>query len=109
MLAEMIVYSNPGVLEFLPALPDMLEKGELKGICCFTFARIERMEWDLERGIITADVRSLRDQTIGIRYRHGLEAMKKNGGPVKVSGNTATIDFEEGSTVHLELLVNPRK
>lgn len=109
MLAEMIVYSNPGILEFLPALPDALQKGELKGICCYTFAQIEKMEWDLERGIITADVRSLRDQTIGIRYRYGLEAIKKNDEPLKVTGSSAAIDFDGGSTVHLELLVNSRK
>ena len=33
-LAEMAVYSRPGIIEFLPAMPDFLAKGKLCGACC---------------------------------------------------------------------------
>ncbi|MFC8433272.1 hypothetical protein [Streptomyces sp. NPDC057253] len=32
VLAEMLVYSRPGVLEILPALPDQLPKGSISGV-----------------------------------------------------------------------------
>lgn len=107
VLAEMVVYSNPGILEFLPALPGMLTKGELSGICSFTFARIENIEWDLAAGRILIDIHSLKNQSIDIRYRHGLKSMEINGVKVPVTGNSAYIGFIKDITVHLLLEVEP--
>jgi alpha-L-fucosidase 2 len=105
MLAEMTVYSSPGVLEFLPALPPMLNKGVLKGIRCFNFTKIDKIEWDLASGIISAYIHSLKNQTIEVRYRYGLSGLKADGEPVQTKENSAIIELKEGKTLKLDLYV----
>ena len=53
-LAEMAVYSRPGIIEFLPAMPDFLAKGKLCGASLYTFMLLQTMEWDLEAGVLQA-------------------------------------------------------
>ena len=43
VLMEMLVYSRPGVLEILPALPASLSKGSIHGMLARTFARIDEL------------------------------------------------------------------
>ena len=105
MLAEMTVYPSPGVLEFLPALPPMLNKGVLKGIRCFNFTKIDKIEWDLASGIILAYIHSLKNQTIEVRYRYGLSGLKADGEPVQTKENSAIIELKEGKTLKLDLYV----
>lgn len=62
LLLEMCVYSEPGMVEFLPALPNEFARGELKGIWLYTFAKLEEMKWD-ETGF-TATIKSNKAQTI---------------------------------------------
>ena len=64
VLAEMAVYSKPGLIELLPAMPGMLAKGEFTGLCLFTFAKLERLNWDLNENTMSAHIMPLKDQTI---------------------------------------------
>lgn len=67
LLIEMCVYSEPGFVEFLPALPDEYETGALNGVWLYTFAKLERLEWDA--GEIRATIRSDREQSITFMLR----------------------------------------
>jgi alpha-L-fucosidase 2 len=45
----MLVFSRPGVVEVLPAIPASLHNGIAKGILCRTQTKIDSFEWNLER------------------------------------------------------------
>ncbi len=44
---EMLIYSRPGVIGLLPAMPASLSSGTVKGIVCRTQATIDNLTWDL--------------------------------------------------------------
>lgn len=69
LLLEMCVYSEPGLIEFLPCLPDYFKVGKLEGIWLYTFAKMESLVWD-ENGFI-AELVSEKDQTIILKNRGG--------------------------------------
>lgn len=105
ILVEMVVYSTPGIMEFLPALPGILTKGELKGICSFTFAHIDKIKWDLTQGVIAVDLYSLVNQTITVRYRYGLKTIEINQKMLPIVGNSVDIRLKKDDAVHLLLTV----
>lgn len=49
---EMLIYSDEGVVEILPALPSKWKKGSVKGILARTRAEITELTWDIEKGEI---------------------------------------------------------
>ena len=59
MLLELLVYSDEGLIKLLPAVPDDLSKGSVKGVWLYTFAKIESMEWDMKAGKADAEISSL--------------------------------------------------
>jgi hypothetical protein len=69
IVLEALVYARPGVLEVLPALPWCWPKGELKGLAARTFLTVEKLDWDLVKGEISLQVRSLKDQELTLIYR----------------------------------------
>ncbi len=50
IMMEMLAYSRPGVIEVLPALPPSLVKGSINGMLLRTFARLNKLTWDMEPG-----------------------------------------------------------
>jgi len=44
LLLEMCVYSEPGLIEFLPTLPENFRSGCIDGIWLYTFAKLEHLE-----------------------------------------------------------------
>ncbi len=73
IMMEMLVYSRPGVIELLPALPASLKKGSIKGMLAHTFARINNLSWDMEAGTVDLSITSLRKQDITLMARYGIE------------------------------------
>ncbi|MCC8022921.1 MAG: hypothetical protein LIO46_03970, partial [Clostridiales bacterium] len=60
---EMLLYSDTGVIELLPALPADLKQGAVSGLMAKTQAEVQ-MEWD--EGIVTAQIKSNIAQTIRV-------------------------------------------
>lgn len=102
-LAEMVVYSEPGVVEFLPALPRALSSGCVKGICLYTAAKLESMTWDCKSGILKATVVSLINQSLAFRYRYGIRSIKVNETYCQPDGNKVIINCKSGESVELVL------
>lgn len=100
---EMLVYSRPGVIELLPALPREIPQGRLSGVRCFTFARLQRLTWDRRQGWIEADILSLEDQEIFIHYRHGLASMTVDGTERELSGTGCKVQILAGMTVFIKM------
>jgi hypothetical protein len=75
IMMEMLLYSRPGVIEVLPALPETLVKGSINGMLARTFARVDTLTWDMQTRIADVTVTSLKDQEITLIVRHGIETI----------------------------------
>jgi hypothetical protein len=73
ILMEMLVYSRPGVVELLPAIPPSLRKGVVKGIFCRTQVKIESFSWDLDTKKLDLTITSPVDQTLVLVERRAIE------------------------------------
>jgi len=102
ILLEMCVYSEPGVVEFLPAMPDTLKSGAINGVWLYTWAKLVKMEWD-EKGIRAVLVSNKR-QELTLRCRRPLSAFLVNGKSIPAVGDHITHIFNEGEKVTIEVL-----
>jgi hypothetical protein len=73
IMMEMLAYSRPGVIEVLPALPPSLVKGSINGMLLRTFARLDKLAWDMESRTVDLTVTSVKDQDVTLIARHGIE------------------------------------
>jgi alpha-L-fucosidase 2 len=80
IVMEMLAYSRPGVIELLPALPPSLIKGSINGMLARTFARIDKLAWDMEAGTLNVTITSVRKQDITLIVRHGIEEISAPAG-----------------------------
>ncbi|MFI6124605.1 RICIN domain-containing protein [Streptomyces sp. NPDC051064] len=75
ILGEALVYSRPGVLEILPALPDQLAKGTITGVRARGRIRVHSLSWDLDARTAKLSVTSDVDQTVTLISRRGMTSM----------------------------------
>ncbi|MEU9544487.1 RICIN domain-containing protein [Streptomyces mirabilis] len=75
MLSEAMVYSRPGILEVLPALPDQLSKGTIKGVRGRNRIRVESLTWDLDERTATVVLTSDVTQNITLISRRGMTSV----------------------------------
>jgi alpha-L-fucosidase 2 len=75
ILGEALVYSRPGILELLPALPDELSKGTITGVRCRNRILVESLSWDIEDGGATVVVISDITQDITLISRRGMASV----------------------------------
>jgi alpha-L-fucosidase 2 len=68
---EMLVFSKPGLLKLLPALPAKWSVGRVAGIRCRGGITVD-MEWDMEQGMFRSSLISQREQSVLIRLPQGL-------------------------------------
>jgi alpha-L-fucosidase 2 len=114
IIMEMLAYSRPGVIELLPALPPSLVKGSINGMLVRTFARIDKLAWDMQARTVDVTITSVRKQDITLIARHGIEEITASAGILvaKPQPGTANCDLHlpEGKPVkiHMKLgLHNP--
>ncbi|NKE63619.1 lectin [Lentzea sp. PSKA42] len=75
VLAEALLYSRPGVLELLPALPGQLAKGSITGMRARGRIRVHNLSWDLPARTTTVSVTSAIDQTVTLISRRGMASV----------------------------------
>src|SRR6185312_3512375 len=80
IMMEMLAYSRPGVIEVLPALPPSLVKGSINGMLLRTFARLNKLAWDMEARTVDVTVTSVRKQDVTLIARQGIEAISSSPG-----------------------------
>jgi alpha-L-fucosidase 2 len=80
IMMEMLAYSRPGVIELLPALPPSILKGSINGMLARTFARIDKLDWDMEARTVDVTITSVRKQDITLIARHGIEEISAPAG-----------------------------
>ncbi|MBT3297114.1 MAG: glycoside hydrolase family 95 protein [Verrucomicrobia bacterium] len=63
---EVLVFSKPGLIKLLPALPAKWRSGKVTGICCRGGVTVD-MAWDLEQGAFSATLTSRVAQRIHLQ------------------------------------------
>jgi alpha-L-fucosidase 2 len=112
IMIEMLAYSRPGVIEVLPALPPSLVKGAVNGMLLRTFARLDRLAWDMDARTVDVRVTSARTQDVTLMARHGIEAVSASAGilTTKPQPGEAACDLHlpEGEPVEIHLKIGQR-
>ena len=103
VLAEMAVYSAPGVIELLPTMPQSLSQGSIFGVWLYTFAKLEQMNWNLEKKTIEAQITPIRDQELTFRYRPGGAEFYVDGSRVASDGKVIKIKAVKDKKINLSL------
>jgi alpha-L-fucosidase 2 len=80
IMIEMLAYSRPGVIEVLPALPPSLVKGSINGMLLRTFARLDKLAWDMNARTVDLTITSARKQDVTLIARHGIESVSAFAG-----------------------------
>lgn len=101
-LLEMCVFSQPGTVEFLPAMPQELGAGAIHGVWLYTWAKLEDMAWN-ERGI-KAVIVSNREQALTLRCRRSMAAFQVGGKALDMDGDHVVYTFAKGEKVDIEIM-----
>ena len=113
IVMEMLLYSRPGVIEVLPALPESLVKGSMQGMLARTFARIDQLTWDMNARTVELGLTSLREQDVTLIARYGIEEISAPAGvlaaPLNPGMADCTLHLPEGKPVNLQLKIGYRE
>jgi alpha-L-fucosidase 2 len=71
-ILEMLVFSKPGLLKLVPALPDKWMVGRATGIACRGGIIVD-VEWDMQKGLFRATLLSGSEQRLLIHLPRGTE------------------------------------
>jgi hypothetical protein len=114
MMMEMVAYARPGVIEVLPALPPSLVKGSINGMQLHTFARLDKLAWDMEARTVDLTVTSVKKQDVTLIARYGIEGIYASSGvldgKLKLQAGLAACDLHlaEGKPVEVHLKLGRR-
>jgi hypothetical protein len=113
LMMEMLVYSRPGVIEVLPAVPESLGKGSIKGLLARTFAKVDDMTWNLAAKTVDLTLSSVRKQTITLIVRHGIQSIAAPAGVLaaqpKPDATMCELHLPQGKPVTLRLKIGSHK
>ena len=101
-LIEMCVFSMPGTVEFLPAMPAHIAAGSIDGVWLYTFAKLNHLEWD-ETGA-KASLTSNEAQTLTLRCRRPGCRILVNGTELPMDGDHTSYAFKAHETVDVQIL-----
>ncbi|MFD9123961.1 RICIN domain-containing protein [Kitasatospora sp. NPDC059571] len=113
VLGEALVYTRPGVLEILPALPDQLTKGTINGVRGRNRVTIRSLSWDTAARTATVTLISDIDQKITFICRRGIASIT-TGATVTTSAlgshaRTVSLSAGTSTTITIGLLTGPFK
>jgi alpha-L-fucosidase 2 len=108
IIMEMLLYSRPGMIEVLPALPPSMIKGSINGMLARTFARINKLAWDMLKRTVDITITSVKKQDITLIARYGIEDISAPSGILGAfrKGNADCelhLPENEPVEIHLEL------
>ena len=98
----MCVFSTPGIVEFLPALPDNMMEGSIDGVWLYTFAKLNHMQWNHQG--LKASITSREDQTLTLRCRREGCRILVNGKELAKTGDHAACSFKKEEETQIEII-----
>jgi len=112
IMMEMLAYSRPGVIEVLPALPPSLTIGSVNGMLLRTFARMDKLSWNMEERNVEMTITSFRKQDITLIARYGINSISASSGVLTARPEkgqaTCSLQLPEGKAVDIRLKIGRR-
>ncbi|MEU4519052.1 glycoside hydrolase N-terminal domain-containing protein [Amycolatopsis sp. NPDC024027] len=112
VLAEALLYSRPGVLEILPALPGQLAKGSITGVRARGRIRVHSLGWDLSARTATLSVTSAIDQDITLISRRGMASVTTTApvatSPLGVNARVVSLTADQRTDITVSLSQPPQ-
>jgi hypothetical protein len=109
VIIKMLVASEPGRVELLPALPSAWPTGAIEGVLCRGQIEVHRLEWS--EGRIQVRLRSAKKQTIALALPADARQVRVGRGDAKVNAsdkeNTWTLALPAGKAVELTVTGKP--
>jgi hypothetical protein len=104
-MMEMLIASNPGLLEFLPALPETLVKGAILGVKGRNRITVESLSWDLSVNSVNCILKSDIDQTITLIERSGIKNLTTSAtiGPSPLGQIARKIFLKAGKATNITI------
>jgi alpha-L-fucosidase 2 len=113
IIMEMLAYSRPGVIEVLPALPETLVTGAINGMLLRTFARLDKLSWDMDARTVELTVTSYRKQDVTLIARYGIESITATTGalasPLKAGSANCDLHLAENKPVTIRMKLGTNK
>jgi len=113
IMMEMLAYSRPGVIEVLPALPPSLLNGSINGILARTFARIDKLSWDMNTRTVDVTITSVIKQDITLIARYGIDDITAPAGILMSAHEPGKADCDlhlpRNKPIELHLKLGSRK
>jgi hypothetical protein len=107
IMIEMLIASNPGLLEFLPALPETLVKGAISGVKGRNRITVEGLSWDLSANSVSCILKSDIDQTITLIERSGIKNLttraRVSSSPLGQTARKVYLKAGEHTNITIEL------
>ena len=91
----------PGIVEFLPEIQNIFEKGCIEGIWLYTQAKLEKLEWTKENA--KAIITSGKAQDISFRADKENVSFCLNGKEHKAENGRVTYSFKKNETLEIEI------
>jgi hypothetical protein len=112
IMMEMLAYSRPGIIEVLPALPPTLAKGAINGMLLRTFARLNKLSWNMDARTVDLTVTSVRDQDVTLIARYGIEEISVSSGALAEEPQSDSaiceLHLPEGKPVKIHIKIGKR-
>jgi hypothetical protein len=105
---RMLVSSQPGLLDLLPALPAAMPKGAIRGILARGQIRLGSLEWDAAARRILLQLTSGKDQSLALRLPPATSirvtrAEKAEVRPSTLGANAVTLVLRKGQPATVEV------
>jgi hypothetical protein len=113
LMMEMLVYSRPGVIELLPAVPEYIGQGSIKGMLARTFTKVDDLSWNMAAKTVDVTLRSLRKQDVALIVRYGIMSITAPAGVLaaqpKPDATTCELHLPQSEPVTLHLKIGSHR
>lgn len=100
-IAEMLIQSQQGYIEILPALPDSWKNGSFKGLCVRGGGVVD-VDWKEGKPVnmtLTARV----DHTFLVKVPEGIKQVSLNGSPLDIENGFVRLTLKQGEKAEVEM------
>ncbi|WP_062542586.1 glycosyl hydrolase family 95 catalytic domain-containing protein [Rufibacter tibetensis] len=103
VIMRAMVYSEPGLVKLLPALPEAWETGSISGLLLRGGVEVEKLSWSKQE--VTAVLKAPRKQEITVQAPKNMQIV--SGGKSTSAGKNMQVNLPAGKSVQLVFRANP--